>query len=204
MQDFRIREAKRSRQRKAARKKVKQAPGALETVRKFVNTMRGKAVVRGKHVDELATPAQLGRWFEHQGLLATGTTLNAVEQQRGLDLRQGLRALILANTGLEPNPETLQRLAVATAAGRFVLRFEAGVPAGFGPASNSFDDALAALAAVVVTAQLEGHWSRLKVCQEQNCGQVFFDSAQSLTGRWCSPQCGDRARAAIYRRRRRR
>ncbi len=199
MQDFRIRDAKRSRQRKAARAAgVKPAPGALETVQAFLST-----VARGKSADELATPAQLGRWLEHRGLLATGTTLDEAQLRCAHDLRRGLRALILAKTNALADPGAVEQLTAAVAGGRFTLRFEAGVPVGFAPASRSFDDALGALAAIVVTARLEGHWPRLKICPERGCGQPFFDASQSLTGKWCSPRCGERHRAAVYRRRRR-
>ncbi len=196
-QDRKTRLTKRRLQRKAARTQEKQAPGDLETVRAFVNT-----VARGKQADELATPALVGTWLEDHGLLATGATLDETEQQRALDLRRGLRSLILTHTGGEANPNALEGLAAAAADGRFALRFEGGVPVGFGPSSRNFDDALGALAAIVVNARLEGHWSRLKICPERACGQVFFDTARSR-GVWCSPQCGDRHRAATHRRRRR-
>ena len=41
---------------------------------------------------------------------------------------------------------------------------------------------------------------RLKRCEE--CGRFFLDSPRSRTGRWCTPQCGDRARVRAHRARR--
>jgi predicted RNA-binding Zn ribbon-like protein len=38
---------------------------------------------------------------------------------------------------------------------------------------------------------------RLKRCEE--CGRFFLDSTRSRTRRWCSPQCGDRARVRAHR-----
>jgi predicted RNA-binding Zn ribbon-like protein len=38
---------------------------------------------------------------------------------------------------------------------------------------------------------------RLKRCEE--CGRFFLDSTRSRTQRWCSPQCGDRARVRAHR-----
>jgi len=38
---------------------------------------------------------------------------------------------------------------------------------------------------------------RLKLCEE--CGRFFLDSTRSRTQRWCTPQCGDRARVRAHR-----
>ena len=188
---------KRSRQRKAAPAAgVKQAPGELEIVRAFVST-----VARGKRADELANPARLGRWLESRGLLDIGVVLDEREHQSALDLRRGLRALILTNSGVEPDAGALERFEEVAAGGRFALHFQASVPVGFGPASRRFDDALGALAGIVTVARLKGLWPRLKICAEHGCGRAFFDTSPNHTGRWCAPKCGDRYRAAIRRRR---
>ena len=42
---------------------------------------------------------------------------------------------------------------------------------------------------------------RLKRCEE--CGRFFLDATRSRTRRWCTPQCGDRARVRSHRARRR-
>ena len=41
---------------------------------------------------------------------------------------------------------------------------------------------------------------RLKRCEE--CGRFFLDATRSRTRRWCTPQCGDRARVRSHRARR--
>ncbi len=191
--------ARRKRQRKAARAAgLKKAPGDLEILRAFAST-----VARGERADELATPARLGRWLEGRGLLDAGTVLGEAELRSAHDLRRGLRALILANSGVASDAEVLPLIEETAAAARFALRFEAGVPVGFGTASRRFDDALGALAALVVTASLEDLWPQLKICAESDCGRAFFDASPNCTGTWCSPRCGERSRAAVYRRRNR-
>ncbi len=198
MQDYRERKAKRSRQRKAARAAgVKQAPGQLEIVRAFVSTM-----ARGQRADELATPARLASWLQGRGLLDLGITLGEAQHQNAHDLRRGLRVLILANSGVEVDAEALERFELVAMGGRFALRFEDGVPIDFRPASHGFDDALGAIAGTVAKACSEGLWQRLKFCTGSDCGRIFFDTAPSRTGRWCSPRCGERHRAARYRSRR--
>ena len=42
---------------------------------------------------------------------------------------------------------------------------------------------------------------RLKRCEE--CGRFFLDATRSRTRRWCTRQCGDRARVRSHRARRR-
>ncbi len=197
MRSLKTRDARRSRQRKEARAAgVKKAPGSLETVRAFLST-----VAHGRQGDELATPELMGRWLERHGLLAAGAALGEAERQRARDLRRGLRCLILAGSGGEADAGAIDRLAAAAAGGRLAVRFEDGVPIGFDPASSSVADALAALAAIVFAARLDGTWPRLKICPGNDCRRAFYDVSKSLTGRWCSPRCGERTRAADYRRR---
>ncbi len=107
---------------------------------------------------------------------------------------------MLANSGVKSDPSALERFEAVAAAGRYALRFEGGVPVGFGAATHGFDDALGALAGIVATARSEGLWPWLKICAESDCGRAFFDTSPNHTGRWCAPQCGERYRAAVYRR----
>jgi hypothetical protein len=49
-----------------------------------------------------------------------------------------------------------------------------------------------------------GQWSRVKACALESCRWVFFDESRNRSGRWCSMQgCGNRAKTAAYRARRR-
>ncbi len=198
MDGYRKYQAKRSRQRKAARAAgVKQAPGELESVRAFAST-----VARDRRADGLATPARLARWLQDRGLLDLGITLDEAQLESAHELRRGLRALILANSGAEADAAAVERFQELAGGGRFALRFEDGVPVGFGPVSRGFDDALGAIGGIVAKAWSESLWQRLKICARSDCGRAFFDTSPSRTGRWCSPRCGERHRAARYRSRR--
>lgn len=193
------RRAIRSRQRKATRAAgVKKAPaGDLEVVRAFVST-----VARGKRADELASPGRLARWLVRHGLLDAGVALGEAQRQIAFDLRRGLRSLILANSGFDPDPRVLERFEEVAAGGRLGLRFEAGVPVGLGPASACFEDGLGTIAAIVLVARLDGRWPKLKLCHAPECGNAFFDVAPNLTGKWCTTRCGERYRATARRKRR--
>ncbi len=173
----------------------KPAPGELAIVQAFVNTASA-----GDGAEVLATPAALGRWLSRHKLLDADIELDESQRHQGLDLRAGLRAWIV-DPGEATGSPTLRRIEENARRARFELRYDdAGRPTDFGPASGSFDDALGALAAIAVRAQHEDLWSRLKLCALGSCRRAFFDSGPSRTGRWCTPRCGYRVRAAAYRR----
>ncbi len=170
------------------------APGDLAWVQAFVNTTVPE---RG---DELSGPQQLGRWLARHKLHDAGVVPSGDDFRRTLEVRAGLRQLVLATTlGREPDPEAVARLERATAGFSSGLRFDAGGPAGFASAAGSVGDALGPLLAAVVAAQLAGQWSLFKLCARDDCRQAFFDASQNRTGRWCNVRCGDRVRAAAYR-----
>ncbi len=171
------------------------APGDLARVQAFVNTTVSE---RG---DELSTPQQLGLWLARHKLLDAGVEPTEDDWRRALEVRVGLRELALATTlGREPNPEAVARLERAAAGARSGLRFDAGGPAGFASTTGSFGEALGSLLAAVAAARLAGQWSLFKICARDGCRRAFFDASQNRTGKWCTDRCGDRVRAAAYRR----
>lgn len=192
MSRWRERQAQRSRQRKTARAAgLPAAPGDLEIVQAFVNT-----AACDRHPDRFASPEDLGHWLERRGLLAAGTVLEGSQWGRGLDLRRDLRALIRAGGKADDvDGKLLRDLERTSASGRLVVRFDDGGPSSFGPASGGFDDALAALVAIIALARIEGHWPYLGLCVRNGCGRAFFVEMRR-SAKWCTPQCGERVRAA--------
>src|SRR5581483_4621993 len=79
-----------------------QAPGELEHVRQFVNTLD---VETGE--DTIADPAALTSWLATRGLLDPGEAPpDAADVERAAAIRAALRQLLLANNGvpLAPGP----------------------------------------------------------------------------------------------------
>ena len=188
--------ARRRRQRAVRTTDPKPAPEELATVQAFVNTGRPE-----KTADELASPRELGRWLASHGLLKAGIELSEDERRRAVEVRVGLRALLAAHRGGKVDTAAVECLEPAAGSARLDLRFDdGGVPAGFGPAAGSIDDALGELLAFVATGRLAGHWPLLKLCARDGCGRAFYDGSQSRTSKWCNARCGDRVRAAAYRR----
>lgn len=185
--------AARPRRRKAPKtSEPKPAPGNLALVQAFVNTASSDS-----GSDALATPQELGRWLSRRQLLDADVELDNNQRQRALDLRTGLRTLIL-DSGADVDAKDLRRLEHAAPA-RFELRFDDdGRPVSFGAVSGGFDDALGALVAIAVAARSEDRWRRLKLCARSGCRRAFFDPSRG--GKWCTPRCGYQVRSAAYRR----
>ncbi len=62
------------------------------------------------------------------------------------------------------------------------------------------DDALARLADPLVRELTTGHPERIKVCDNDRCRWVFYDTSRTARRRWCDmATCGNRAKAARHR-----
>jgi predicted RNA-binding Zn ribbon-like protein len=155
----------------------KAAPDPLRRVQLLVNT-----------IDLHNQVEWLPAWLSANGL-------RAHERGRATELREALRALVLANNGVPLGSD-----AVATfnrAAARVSLRLEAA-----GRLRLAADgDALDGIVAVVLGAMLDGSWGRLKACR--NCRWSFYDYSPNRSATWCSMQlCGNRTKTRAYRARR--
>lgn len=170
------------------------APGDLRIVHAFVNT-----VDVGSEADELASPDGLKTWLAKWGLLPEDVELTESDAGRARDVRTGLRSLMLAHGGVELDPEVIARLERATAGVGPRLRFDADGSTRLELLARTFEEALGSLIGLVFTAQLEGTWSRLKVCGDQECRTVFYDTSSNRVSKWCSLRCGNRMRARAYR-----
>jgi len=169
------------------------ADGDLRLVQDFVNTLD-----REHGHDLLDGTEGLAAWLDHRGLDAEG--LRPADVARAVEVREALRALLLANNG---GPDAPEAHAVLEAAAR-----RAGLAPVFGeaalvPAAGGLDGALGRVLAVVFAAMLDGRWERLKACPRDVCGWVFLDRSHANRGTWCSMKiCGNRVKAGAYYRRR--
>jgi len=111
---------------------------------------------------------------------------------------RALRALLLDGVGADDgfDPRALNALAASLP---FVYRFDAGgratpTPAQEVLAARVLGD-LAALSAA-------GHWNRIKVCANDACRALFYDTTKARTRRWHSFElCGNKANVAAHRQR---
>jgi predicted RNA-binding Zn ribbon-like protein len=177
----------------------REAPGELETIRRFVNSYDADT-----DEEQLATPDQARAWLTANGLPGSGETPSAAELERLVSVREALRALLLANNAGERPPAaaiaTLNRESEEANVG---LHFD-GAGSALITRCGGVDAAIASLLAIVHAAMQEGTWERLKVCPADDCLWAFYDRSRNRSGTWCEMgDCGNRAKARAYRERHR-
>src|SRR4051794_41251962 len=97
----------------------RQAPGELERLRAFVNTWD---VETG--VDELGTPGALHDWLAAQDLLGAGEARVARPAlTRAVELREALRAVLLAHHGEPADPDAVAVVEAAARRAKLSVRF---------------------------------------------------------------------------------
>jgi predicted RNA-binding Zn ribbon-like protein len=171
------------------------APGSLRIVQAFVNT-----VDREHGPDLLADAAGFSEWLERNLLPADGASADLAAVR---EVREALRALLLANNG-EPHDPRAQGV-LERAARR--ARLEPTFPpdgAALVPRAGGVDGVIGRILAAAFAAMLDGSWPRLKACPREVCGWAFYDRSTNASATWCSMSvCGGRAKAGAYYRRRR-
>jgi predicted RNA-binding Zn ribbon-like protein len=176
-------------------------PDELELVERFVNSLHMHE--HREDEEELGSPAALHDWLAERELISPEEEVSEGDLRRAIDVREGLRALALANNG-----EELDRSAVECldrAASRAGLRVQAlsGEPR-LAPDAGGVDGALATMLARVATAVADGTWSRFKACPRDCCQWAFYDNSKNRSARWCSMEsCGNVEKARRHRRRQR-
>jgi predicted RNA-binding Zn ribbon-like protein len=175
---------------------VEAAPGDLELVRAFVNTLE---VEEG--TDALDSPAALAAWLREHRLLRTSPT-NEADLAAVRRFRESIRGLLLANNGVSARKEAALTLNRAAAKARLSVRFDPAGTVWLEPQAAGVDGALGRILAIVAASMADGTWGRLKACRADDCRWAFYDRARNQSRQWCSMAvCGNRTKARTYRRR---
>lgn len=170
----------------------------LELVRGFVNTLD---VETGD--DAFATPRGLAVWLVEQGLADDDIGASAADRRRAAELREALRAHLLANDGAPLPDDAVAVLDRQARRSRVEVGF-AAAGAELRSGAAGVDGALGRLLAAVAGAMADGSWGRLKVCRADDCRWAFVDSSRNSSRHWCSMGvCGNRQKARTYRTRHR-
>jgi predicted RNA-binding Zn ribbon-like protein len=174
------------------------APGPLETVRTFVNTLDIDDGVEG-----LATPAALAGWLGEHGLLdpaAGAVRATAADVRRAVELREALRAHLLSHHGEPLADAAAATLDAAARRARLTVRFTGPDETRLEPAAGGVDGALGRLLAIVAQAIADGTWQRLKACPADTCQWAFYDASRNRSAVWCDMRvCGNRAKVRGFR-----
>jgi predicted RNA-binding Zn ribbon-like protein len=174
------------------------APAALRPVQLFVNTLD---IENG--VDELDGPDALAAVLVAAGVAERGLRPTAADVRTALDVREGLRALLLANNGVPVDASELVALERATRAGQLGAEFRPDGSAGLVAGAPGVDGALGRILAIVLRASADGSLARLKACRRDVCHWVFYDRSRNRGSHWCAMSvCGNRTKTRTYRERR--
>jgi predicted RNA-binding Zn ribbon-like protein len=142
-------------------------------------------------------------WLTGVGLLAPGAEITEADRQRLVELRSCVRALIDANMTGEQDEAANAEL--ARIAAHHPVPVDVGadgaVDLDLEPAA-SIDALIAQMIGIVLRAQIDGSWERLKICAADSCRWAFFDVSKNRGGHWCSMEvCGNREKNRAYRER---
>ena len=177
----------------------KTAPQPLYLVQRFVNS-----VDLDSGEDEFASPDALRDWLAERGLMDTGDAVNAADLRRAIDVREGLRAVLLQNNGLPLDEERVERLDRAASRAAVRVHFVPGRDPELVADARGVDGAIARLMAIVAAAVEHGAWARLKACPREECEWAFYDKSKNRSGRWCTMEsCGNIEKAKSFRERHR-
>ena len=180
---------------------TKPAPMPLLLVQSFVNTWDGD---HGS--DLLLDPAAARDWLNRAGLWSADRTPDPAELDLARGVREGIRAMLVANGGgLQPMPGNLQAMQAVAQASRLAPHVGPGgqVSLGAEPAGR-VEAGLLALLLVIRDAQRDGTWQRLKACGNPDCRWAFYDRSHSRAGAWCDmATCGNRIKNRRLRQRQR-
>ena len=174
------------------------APGRLELLQRFINSHNHDFP---SEWDRIGTPAKATAWLREKGLVAPGDRISDADVARLRELREALRALVVANQGEQPGAPATDLIRRASAGARLGVAIDETGRTALEPAGRGVDGAVATLLAILHEAQLTGHWSRLKGCRQ--CGYAFFDRSKNRSAAWCAMSiCGNRTKNRAYYRRR--
>jgi predicted RNA-binding Zn ribbon-like protein len=178
---------------------AKTAPQPLYLVQRFVNSVD---LETGE--DELTSPEALRDWLAERGLMGAGEPVSRADLRRAIDVREGLRAVLLQNNGLPLEEEAVERLDAAVGRAAVRMRFAPGRDPELVTDSTGVDGAIARLMAIVAASVEHGRWERLKACPREECEWAFYDKSKNRSGRWCAMEaCGNIEKAKAFRERRR-
>jgi predicted RNA-binding Zn ribbon-like protein len=170
-----------------------EAPGELDLVRRFVNTLD---IEDG--TDDLRTPADARAWLDREGWHARIGDRDLRELVR---LREALRDLV-SSRGTDGDLDAVA--AVDAIARRHPLVVRLSSDEVLAPSSGSAPAAFVErILGLVAAAEIDGTWDRMKACANHGCRWLFFDHSRNRSRTWCTMDlCGSQAKMRAYRRRR--
>jgi predicted RNA-binding Zn ribbon-like protein len=175
------------------------APGRLELLQRFVNSYNHDFP---SDWDRIGTPEKAEAWLRQKRLVSESDRISDADAARLRELREAIRALVLANHGGDPGQGAGDAIRRAARGAQLSVAIDAEGHSSLAPARAGVAGAVATLLGILHEAQLSGDWPRLKGCRQ--CGYAFFDRSKNRSAAWCAMSiCGNRRKnRTLYRRRR--
>jgi predicted RNA-binding Zn ribbon-like protein len=184
----------------------------LDDTFEFINT---DDLENGQPVDKLPTLDAALRWFVDRGVIhlegadrvRAQSAIQPEVATRDLARVRAVRSALreVADAVVEhraPREGALDAVNRALHARQVIELIPApdGVHVDHRHVGDPVDDALARLADPLVTELTSGHPERIRVCANDRCQWVFYDTSRTARRRWCDMStCGNRAKAARHR-----
>jgi predicted RNA-binding Zn ribbon-like protein len=174
------------------------APGRLELLQRYINSHNHDFP---REWDRIGTPAKAHAWLRQKQLVAPGDRVSEADVARLQELREAIRALVIANHGGDADPGAADVIRKASRAARLSVAIDDAGRTALEPTRRGVDGAVATLLGILHEAQLTGHWARMKGCRR--CGYAFYDRSKNRSAAWCAMSiCGNRTKNRAYYRRR--
>lgn len=179
----------------------KPAPMPLLAVQAFANTLDVET-----STDLLSDRAAFLDWMKRSGVAEPGIEVSAADLRLARKFRGVIRDLLAANERGVADKKAGASLAKLTAERRVQLTADPAtgqLTADTSPATG-VSDLVCLLLGIVLLAQANDEWGRLKLCENAECQWAFYDNSRNRSGSWCRMgQCGNRLKNRAYRERQR-
>jgi predicted RNA-binding Zn ribbon-like protein len=184
---------------------------------RFVNTL---SFTHDRPIETLPDADALIAWLRQAGLLSDRAASSEratlrddpAEAARRMERFRGLRDLIRTTSaeiidGGQPSRDTVRELNHVLRDGLHFHQLEMssdGTEYGLARVGDRLDQARATIAGTLADFVATGPTSRLRICANPGCREVFIDRSRTGRKRWCDMRtCGNQAKAARHRARRR-
>ena len=159
----------------------RQAPGSLESVRRFLNTTNRESGA------ELLNSVAGVRSFARREGFPLGTSIRSADVDRLLELRELLHLAVVRRH----IPRQLNEIAR-----RSVVTMTLSPTVSFVVQGNRVEPFVSTIIVRVHQSMADGTWNRLHACSNKHCQWVVFDHSKNKSLRWCAEEaCGFRDRA---------
>jgi predicted RNA-binding Zn ribbon-like protein len=164
------------------------APGRLDLVRLFVNTLDFP-----DGPDVLGSVDSATAWCRAHGLPPVS---NARELGRLVAFRETLRELLFGNNGEGGERSSWEELRPFARVALFAVALDPVRGPILEPGGAGADRTIATILGIVHEAVANGTWPRLRACRRDTCKFAYYDRSKNGSRAWCSMAvCGNREKA---------